>query len=509
MRIIDFSDGFSSTSTPVMGVVTGNAYQAFASDAAFTSYLTGIGSTLTAGNTYFNSTIGLQRTYNGSAWVSALSGSILSFASDAAFVTSKGSAASAGDCYYNTTDNTIHSFDGTAWHSTAELDLSEVLTKKTFGDPVTLTEVSTPTTPGAGLVKVYAKADGNIYKVGPDGIEQNMSVPGTNLATPSTTMARDSNANTQINNINEAFVTTATASGTTTLTASSAPLQQFTGTSTQTVNLPAANTLVTGWQFYIFNRSTGIVTVKDGAGTTLQAMAAGTQAAFTCAAVGSVAGSWDLSYTTTGVLPISLGGTGQTTANGALNALLPSQIGNGGKLLVTDGTNSSWATAGGGGGGSLEWLEYADSPTPDVEASGIPFRIYRFQSGLSQALYASIKVPTTYVAGNPIKLKTEFYSADSSGTALIQTLSTLIRQGTDPVSFVTNQRTSTNSAVTMNAGTVNIPQALALDLTDSTGKINAVAVNPGDLILVKILRATDTGASDLKVPLYGAEVTIQ
>lgn len=48
---------------------------------------------------------------------------------------------------------------------------------------------------------------------------------------------------------------------------------------------------------------------------------------------------------------IGFGGTGQTTANASLNALLPSQTGNGGKVLQTDGTNTSWATAGSGGGG--------------------------------------------------------------------------------------------------------------------------------------------------------------
>ena len=46
----------------------------------------------------------------------------------------------------------------------------------------------------------------------------------------------------------------------------------------------------------------------------------------------------------TGTLPISNGGTGQTTANTAFNALAPAQIGNTGKFLTTDGTNSSWAT---------------------------------------------------------------------------------------------------------------------------------------------------------------------
>jgi len=44
----------------------------------------------------------------------------------------------------------------------------------------------------------------------------------------------------------------------------------------------------------------------------------------------------------TGTVAIANGGTGQTTANAALNALLPSQTSNANKYLQTDGTNSSW-----------------------------------------------------------------------------------------------------------------------------------------------------------------------
>jgi hypothetical protein len=44
----------------------------------------------------------------------------------------------------------------------------------------------------------------------------------------------------------------------------------------------------------------------------------------------------------TGTLPIANGGTGQTTANAALNALLPAQTSNANKYLQTNGTNSSW-----------------------------------------------------------------------------------------------------------------------------------------------------------------------
>ena len=43
-------------------------------------------------------------------------------------------------------------------------------------------------------------------------------------------------------------------------------------------------------------------------------------------------------------LAIASGGTGQTTANTAFNALAPSQTGNSGKYLTTDGSNTSWAT---------------------------------------------------------------------------------------------------------------------------------------------------------------------
>ncbi len=57
-----------------------------------------------------------------------------------------------------------------------------------------------------------------------------------------------------------------------------------------------------------------------------------------------------LSTGVTGTLPIANGGSGQTTATSAFNALAPSQATNSGKYLTTDGTNTSWATVSGGSG---------------------------------------------------------------------------------------------------------------------------------------------------------------
>ena len=48
----------------------------------------------------------------------------------------------------------------------------------------------------------------------------------------------------------------------------------------------------------------------------------------------------------TGIVAIANGGTGQTTAPLALNALLPTQATNAGKVLQTDGTNADWVSAG-------------------------------------------------------------------------------------------------------------------------------------------------------------------
>lgn len=70
--------------------------------------------------------------------------------------------------------------------------------------------------------------------------------------------------------------------------------------------------------------------------------------------------SLDTSKITTGTfsnsfidtIGIAKGGTGQTTANAGLNALLPTQTGNSGKYLTTDGTDTSWGTVSGGSGGS-------------------------------------------------------------------------------------------------------------------------------------------------------------
>lgn len=81
----------------------------------------------------------------------------------------------------------------------------------------------------------------------------------------------------------------------------------------------------------------------------------------------------------TGTLPIANGGTGQTTAADAINALVPTQTSNSGKYLTTNGTAVSWGTVdalpsqtGNSGkylttnGTSASWAAIVTDPTPSI-----------------------------------------------------------------------------------------------------------------------------------------------
>lgn len=158
---------------------------------------------------------------------------------------------------------------------------------------------------------------------------------------------------------------------------------------------------------------------------------------------------------------------------------------------------AAWAQGGGGGGVSVSWLEDENAPAflPQNKV-----RTWAFEAGLGQALYALVKVPASYTAGQQLNLKAAFYSADTSGNVYFKTTTTLIRSGVDAITSTTNQRTSSQGAVTVSAGTVNEPQVITCDLTDTDGTVNSVAVSANDLLLIQLFRLdsdTATGTAYL------------
>lgn len=64
-----------------------------------------------------------------------------------------------------------------------------------------------------------------------------------------------------------------------------------------------------------------------------------------------------------GIAAIAGGGTGASTATGALNNLLPSQTGQNGKILGTDGTDASWVSV--PGTGTVTSVTFTDGLTAD------------------------------------------------------------------------------------------------------------------------------------------------
>jgi hypothetical protein len=110
------------------------------------------------------------------------------------------------------------------------------------------------------------------------------------------------------------------------------------GTGTATPALVAGtNVSITGtWPNQTINSS--------NPGGTVTSVAA-TVPSFLSISGSPITSSGTLAITYSGTaLPILNGGTGETTANAAFNALAPSQATNSGKYLTTDGTNTSWAS---------------------------------------------------------------------------------------------------------------------------------------------------------------------
>jgi hypothetical protein len=133
----------------------------------------------------------------------------------------------------------------------------------------------------------------------------------------------------------------------------------------QAADVPTLNQNTTGTASNV----TGIIAVPNGGtgATTLTGVLKGNgTGAFTAAVAGTdyVAPNGSITGTAgnvTGTVAIANGGTGQTTAANAINALVPSQTGNNGKVLTTNGSVVSWGAAGGSGITAL---------TGDVTASG-------------------------------------------------------------------------------------------------------------------------------------------
>jgi len=161
------------------------------------------------------------------------------------------------------------------------------------------------------------------------------------------------------------------------------------------------------------------------------------------------------------------------------------------------------SNAGGGAGGGQWHGADGNSPIDDEEFGE---KVWKFAAGITQLLTLFIKVPSTYSAGDQIKVLLTEYSPLSDGalTLFLKTSTFLVRKDLDPVDDATNQEDSVNIAVA--PLTVNVNKEIECILTDAIGEINSVPVIVGDLLRIELSRGADSDGGALRFIPSATEV---
>ena len=153
------------------------------------------------------------------------------------------------------------------------------------------------------LVKIIVRYTGgnwvltNVTNLNGNRFIQTGTIAGTYLSSVTTNGSLTGDGSTGNPLSASSGATTVTAGATTTLTVTSATIQEFTGTTTQTVVLPVVTTLRLGHQFTIANHSTGSITLNSSGGNLVGTITAGNTLVVRCILLtGTTDASWDSDY---------------------------------------------------------------------------------------------------------------------------------------------------------------------------------------------------------------------
>jgi len=245
---------------------------------------------------------------------------------------------------------------------------------------------------------------------------------GTGVTTSSganSVVLRDANQNISVNRLNQANTSTAAGGGAIQLTAASTYSQTLTGSGDRTYKLPDATTLTTGVAFVFNNNATGFLTVNNYANSFVGIIPAGGAVEFLLLSNGTAGGTWDVhgfipedvNWGTSGLVlnstPISggiwqgaaiavnYGGTGLTsyTSGGAVYANSSSTL--------TSGTLPT--SAGGTGNTSGQAVSVANAVTFNNSGTGQVSGTTFNGSSAQTISYNTLGAQPTLVSGTNIK----------------------------------------------------------------------------------------------------------
>lgn len=176
--------------------------------------------------------------------------------------------------------------------------------------------------------------------------------------------------------------------------------------------------------------------------------------------VGTIAtGTWNAT-----TIAINKGGTGQTTASAAINALLPTQTAQSGKYLSTDGVNPSWTAVSAGGANSLG--TYIVQTATNAPANA------QILGSLATGL---VKNTTTTGVLSIATANTDYVTPTGNGSSLTFNTGITAAAGT-----ITSSTPFTTSSATWNASAVQFKhQVINITDTASLGSSLVEQVNVG------------------------------
>ena len=422
--------------------------------------------------------------------------------------------------FYAATDTTGNWEVGVGTYATGgTLTRTTILSSSNSGSAVTFSGTCNVFVTYPSEKSVNLDASGNVTALGTisSAVWNGTTIPvaygGTGVTTStgaSSVVLRDANVNVTANNFLAGYNVITAAAGTTVLTVSSAYYQRISGSTTQTIQLPIATTLVQGQGFVFDNDSSGAVSIVDSASGAIDTVPSGGYSYIFAEDVTTSAGSWgkyallpasyDFSTTSAnfGSAVISnttyqgtavasgYGGTGLTTftaANNAIYSTSASALAAGTLPVLAGGTGVTTST----GTGSVV---LGTRPTLAVTGTGLTLQDATDNTKTANFVLSGLTTATNYsytlpaVTGSSLATLGNIAQTFTGATSFLPTTaaSTLTIGGTAGTGTITlGQSTATQTVNIANAAvasgqtaTVNIGNA---GLTGSTTTINIGVAN--------------------------------